>query len=281
VSGALWCAANLSEGRDPEVIDSLRTAAGDCLADVHRDADHNRSVLTLVGRSDAVLDAVLAVAAVAVASIDLTAHHGVHPRIGAIDVVPFTGLFATQLAEAVEAREAAIRRLGLMGLSVFRFGPLPDGTTRSLPELRRGAFSSIAPDAGPRDAHPRAGAVAVGARGALVAWNAWIHGATLEATRSIAASVRSPAVRALGFEVQGATQVSCNLLEPARVTPKDVYGCIEAALPAEAHIVRCELVGLLPASTLDAVPEGWWERVDLSQDRAVEVRAASLGLTPG
>jgi glutamate formiminotransferase len=112
----------------------------------------------------------------------------------------------------------------------------------------------------------------------MVAWNVWLQGATLDATNAIATSIRGAAVRALGFQVTGATQVSCNLLEPSTVTPKDVYARIEGCLADEAHVVRCELVGLVPSAVLAAVPEDWWSRLDLSEDRAVEVRAAAAGL---
>lgn len=275
------CAANVSEGRDGSVLDALRAAASDALLDVHVDVDHHRSVFTMAGSAAALVARVLSVAAVALASIDLRRHAGVHPRLGALDVVPFAPLEGVALEGAVTAREAAIEGLAALGIPVFRFGPAAEGPGRSLPELRRAAFGTLAPDAGPPARHPTAGATAVGARLPLVAWNLWLQGASLASTRALAASVRQPAVRALGLQVSGATQVSCNLLDPAVTTPLDVYRQVEGALDAGAHVVRCELVGLAPAAVLAAVPEDWWSIVDLSADRALEVRAAAAGLCAG
>ena len=143
---------------------------------------------------------------------------------------------------------------------------------------RSPAFRPLRPEAGPAAASPSAGATAVGARRPLVAWNAWVQGASPAETRAVAASLRGPAVRALGFEVTGATQVSCNLLEPATVTPLEVYRRIVDALPAGAHVVRCELVGLVPAAVLAAVPADAWTRLDLDESRTVEARAALAGV---
>ena len=273
------CAANVSEGRDGKVLDALREAASDALLDVHVDVDHHRSVLTMAGPPDALVPRVLAVGGVALTSIDLRRHTGVHPRLGSLDVVPFAPLEGVSLEGAVAAREAAIEGLADLGIPVFRFGPLASGSPRSLPEVRRDAFQVASPDAGPRERHPTAGATAVGARLPLVAWNLWLQGASLGATRALAALVRQQSVRALGFEVTGATQVSCNLLDAAVVTPLDVYRLVDGALDPGAHVVRCELVGLVPAAVLHAVPEGWWARLDLSSDRAVETRAAAAGLS--
>jgi glutamate formiminotransferase len=114
-----------------------------------------------------------------------------------------------------------------------------------------------------------------------VAWNLWLHGAPPTEASRIAAVVRGAAVRALGFEVTGATQVSCNLLDPTVVTPLDVYRQVEARLPAGAHVVRCELVGLVPEAVLRAVPEEWWARLDLAEDRAVEARVRAAGIPIG
>jgi glutamate formiminotransferase / 5-formyltetrahydrofolate cyclo-ligase len=260
------------------VLAALRAPVAGALLDVHADPDHHRAVLTLAGGPDELVAAVLGLAQVAVSAIVLDRHRGVHPRLGALDVVPFAPLGGGPLDGAVAAREAVLAGLVALGLPCFRFGPLPAGGSRSLPELRRVAFSGLAPDAGPSRPHPTAGATAVGARGPLVAWNAWVQGATPAQARAVAAAIRDPWLRALGLEVTGATQVSCNLLEPAAVTPLDAYRRIEAALPEGAHVVRCELVGLVPEDVLRAVPEAWWARLDLDSDRALEPRAAAAGV---
>jgi glutamate formiminotransferase / 5-formyltetrahydrofolate cyclo-ligase len=260
----------VSEGRDPAVIDALRVAAGDLLLDLHSDPDHHRSVVTLSGGASSLVDAVCELAKVATERIDLSRHIGVHPRMGALDVVPFAPLREGPLDEACAARELALAALGELGLPCFRFGPLADGSTRSLPALRRDAFATAFPDADPLVAHRTAGAVAVGAREPLVAWNLWLSGVTLRETRRLSSAVRSDDVRALGFPVRGGTQVSCNLLEPDRVTPLNVYEQVAAALPAGGRIDRCELVGLVPDALLDAVPRDAWARLDLSESRSIE-----------
>jgi glutamate formiminotransferase len=272
------CAANVSEGRDPAVLDALRSAAGTALLDVHVDADHHRAVLTVAGRAADLVARVLALAAVAVAAVDLRDHRGAHPRLGALDVVPFTPLAGTDLSAAIAAREAAIVGIATLGIPVFRFGPEGGGPGRSLPDVRREAFVALEPAAGPSRPHPTAGATSVGARRPLVAWNCWLQGTSPEATRRVAAAVRGPDVRALGFEVRGATQVSCNLVAPLATTPLDAYRAVEAALPPGAHVVRCELVGLAPTAVLDAVPEAWWDRLDLDVERTVERRATAAGI---
>jgi len=272
------CAANLSEGRDHQVLDALRAAAGDSLLDRHVDADHHRCVLTMASEPASLVASTLELAGAARDLIDLRVHRGAHPRLGALDVVPFTPLFGTSLDGAVAARDAVLDALAALGIPAFRYGPLPDGTARSLPEVRRRAFADLAPDAGPATPHRTAGATAVGARLPLVAWNAWIQGANLEETRRVAAAVRDEHVRALGFEVAGATQVSCNLVDPLIAPPHVVYQRIEAALPPGAHVVRCEVVGLVPDEVLGAVPRSLWERLDLSEERSVERAAARIGV---
>jgi glutamate formiminotransferase / 5-formyltetrahydrofolate cyclo-ligase len=278
VRGALVCAANVSEGRDAGVLDALRAAAGDALLDVHVDLDHHRCVLTMAGAPVPLVERVRALATVAMGAIDLRRHAGAHPRMGALDVVPFAPLEGGSLDAAVAAREAAMQVLAGLGIPSYRYGPVPGGSIRTLPEVRRAALAGLDPDAGPARPHPTAGTTAVGARTPLVAWNVWLHGASLAEASRVAAEVRGASVLALGFEVTGATQVSCNLLDPAAVTPLDVYRRVEAELPAGAHVVRCELVGLVPERALRAVPEEWWELLDLAEDRAVEARVAGIPL---
>ncbi|MBW3644905.1 MAG: glutamate formiminotransferase, partial [Actinobacteria bacterium] len=183
---------NVSEGRRRDVVAALATAAGGDLLDVHTDADHHRSVLTLVGEA-----APRAVAAVAVERIDLRDHQGVHPRLGAVDVVPFAPLGQATLEEAVAARDRFVTWVAdELGVPAFAYG----AGRAPLPEVRRQAFRDLAPDAGPPRPHPTAGATAVGARPVLVAYNLWLaEPADLALARSLARSLRSPAVRALGL----------------------------------------------------------------------------------
>lgn len=258
---------NVSEGRRADVVAALTAAAGAALLDVHVDPDHHRSVLTLAG--DEVEDATRAVARVAVARIDLSGHAGAHPRIGALDVVPFVPFPGSEarLDDAVGARDRFARwAADELGLPSFLYG-----CERSLPEVRRGAFRTLRPDAGPPRPHPSAGAVAVGARPVLVAYNLWLAEADLGLARRVAAELRSPAVRALGLGVGSAVQVSCNLVDPASFGPADAYD----AVARRAAVARAELVGLVPAAVLAAAPERRWAELDLDPSRTVEARLAA------
>ncbi|HEX9991540.1 MAG TPA: hypothetical protein VGB14_01295 [Acidimicrobiales bacterium] len=261
----LECVVNVSEGRSPDVLAALAGAAGPHLLDLHADPDHHRAVLTLVGE-----DAPRAVAREAVARIDLRGHAGAHPRIGAVDVVPFVPLGATPLADAVAARDRfAAWAAAALALPCFLYGP-----ERSLPEVRRSAFAGLAPDTGPPRPHPTAGAAAVGARPVLVAYNLWLAEPDLAAARRLARALRGPAVRALGLAVGAHVQVSTNLVDPATVGPADVYDRVAA----EVAVARAELVGLVPRAVLDAVPRRRWAALDLAEDRTVEARLAGAGL---
>jgi glutamate formiminotransferase len=253
------CVVNISEGRRRDVIEAIAATAGTDLLDQHVDADHNRSVLTTVGE-----DGVRAIAAEAVARLDLRRHQGAHPRIGVVDVVPFVALDDTPVHEARRARDAFARWAGdALGVPCFLYGP-----ERTLPEIRRGAFTTLAPDTGPTAAHPSAGAMAVGVRPVLVAYNLWLAEPDLDLARRIANDLRSPAVRALGLPVGDAVQVSMNLIDPMRVGPAQVYARVAARAPIE----RAELVGLVPGAVLDAIDPSDWERLDLARDRTIESR---------
>lgn len=268
----LECVVNVSEGRDPSVLDRLAAAAGPDLLDVHTDPHHHRSVFTLVGE-----DAARRLATAAVDAIDLRAHDGVHPRIGAVDVVPFVPLAGTTstMADAIAARDRFCAWAGTeLGLPCFRYGPPPDPT---LPEVRRRAFVDLAPDAGPPVPHPTAGACAVGARDVLVAYNVWLEGdasldAALAEAKRIAAAVRGDGIRALGLAVGDRVQVSMNLIEPARVGPATAWDRVAAA---GASIEGAELVGLVPEAVLGATDPGRWAALDLAPDRTIEARMVS------
>lgn len=259
----LECVLNVSEGRRPGVVAAIAAAAGGDLLDVHTDPDHHRTVLTLVGE-----DAPRAVAAACVARIDLRRHRGVHPRLGACDVVPFVPLTGATDADATAARDRFSRWLGdELGVPAFLYGLDRNGLP-SLPDVRRQAFRSLGPVAGPRGPHPTAGATAVGARRPLVAYNLWLAKAGLADARRIAHSLRGPAVRALGLQVGATAQVSCNLVEPETVGPADAYD----AVAAQTDVARAELVGLLPASVLRAIDRRRWSQLDLGDDRTIEAR---------
>ena len=270
----LECVVNLSEGADRARLEALARLAGPALIDLHSDASHNRSVLTLAGPT--VVAAARELAAAAVAALDIRQHVGVHPRLGVVDVVPFAPLGDDGLRPDGDLGEALAARDGFgrwaaqaLGLPCFLYGP-----ERTLPEIRRGAFDALRPDFGPDAPHPSAGACCVGARQALVAYNLFLADRNLALARQLAAQLRSPAVRSAGFAVQNGVQVSCNLVAPWSVGPADVYDQVAAATRVE----RAELVGLLPRRILEAIPARRWRSLDLGEASTIEARLAARGI---
>lgn len=296
------CVINISEGRSRRIIDEVSAAGAETVLDVHSDPEHHRSVLTLAGRLDTVESAARHVVTAAVELIDLRAHRGIHPRFGAADVVPFVplpapGAPAPQAAghpsesawmAVLDARGRFAQWAGTtLDLPCFLYGP-----ERSLPEVRKTAFRTLEPDTGPTRPHPTAGATAVGARPVMVAYNVWIvadseRGAAderppvLAVARSLSADLRGPNVRSLGLAVEAGAQVSFNLIDPATVSVVDVYDAVAAgAEAAGCSVLRAELVGLVPAAMLDAIPRHRWPELDLSEDRTIETRLASCDGRP-
>ncbi len=273
---------NVSEGRDERVLAQLADAASPVLLNQHRDPDHNRTVLTLAGRPDTVADTARALARTAVELIDLRHHVGVHPRLGALDVVPFVpyalgDLPPRDLTTAAELRDKFADWLAAeLEVPSFLYGPLRGGVTRSLPEVRRLAFAppqegGLEPDAGPAKAHPTAGATAVGARPVLVAYNVWVS--SLETARAIAPRVRHTHVRALALAVDGRAQVSCNLVDPAFYGPARLYDAVaELVEEVGGEIEGAELVGLIPSAILAKVSPSRYVELGLSPETTVESR---------
>ncbi|MGH9019763.1 MAG: glutamate formimidoyltransferase [Acidimicrobiales bacterium] len=270
------CVVNVSEGRDLPVLEQLSRAAGASLRDRHRDRYHHRSVFTLINEEGPLVDDLHSLAATAYQRIDLRRHNGAHPRFGVVDVVPFVALSDEDPADAVRLRDEAARWFAEdQSVPVFLYGPLADGSTRTLPEVRRGAFRDVAPDAGPDTASESRGAVAVGARGILVAWNLWLRDTSLERARALAGAVRSPSVRALGFEVGEDVQVSCNLVDVTRARPSALYDQVERLLEGPEAIDHAELVGLAPRALVEAEDPGRLEELGLSDDATIEARLGS------
>ena len=265
------CVPNISEGRDASRLARLAAAVtatpGVRLADVHADPDHHRSVFTVLGPPVAVVAAALALADAVVAEIDMREHHGIHPRIGALDVLPFVPLAGLTMAEVIAlAHETGRVVAARHALPVYYYGHAarrPD--RRALRELRHGEYEGLAarlasadgqPDDGPARFDARTGALLVGARDVLIAYNVWLAGDDLSAARAIARSVRAsggglPAVQALGLPLasRGRVQVSMNLLDH-RVTPiPAAFDRVrEEAARTGLGIDRGELVGLTPRS---------------------------------
>ena len=263
------CVPNVSEGRDParlaRVAAAVRATPGITLADVHADPDHHRSVFTFLGEPATVAAGAGALAEAVLAEIDMREHRGIHPRIGALDVLPFVPLSDTPMSVAVTlAHEVGATLATRHALPVYYYGEAARRPERrALRELRHGEYEGLAarlggeegrPDEGPARFDPRRGAVLVGARGVLVAYNVWLASDDLAAARAIAREVRAsggglPAVQALGLPLasRGRVQVSMNLLDH-RVTPiPAAYDRVaQAAARRGIAIERAELVGLAP-----------------------------------
>ena len=290
----LECVPNVSEGRRREVVDKLATACGAPLLDVHTDPDHNRSVFTLVADAAEDVEAAAVRLAEAVAhDVDHSWRDGVHPRLGALDIVPFVALSGTP-----EARASAVRTAqyfaGWLGdtldVPTFLYGEA-DPQERPLPRLRRDAFVRRMPDYGPSEPHPKLGATAVGARPALVAINCELDRDDVDLARRIAGDVRErggglPGVRALGFELASRRRAQVSL----NVTNLDATGveeaCAEVARAAGAEgadVARIELVGLMPRAALVECSPEFRRRAGLGDDQTIEGRREShtMGRKPG
>jgi glutamate formiminotransferase len=279
----LECVPNVSEGRDRAVLDALARACGRPLLDRHVDADHHRSVFTLAGRgpTDAV-DAVRRLALAVADRVDIGAHAGVHPRLGALDVVPFVALDGDSAITAVEAARDFARWIAAeLSLPVFLYdGADPD--RRTLPDARRDAFVHRAPDVGPAFPHPRLGAVAVGARPPLVAVNCELAHDDVALARQLAHAVRErdgglPGVRALGMRLDSVrrAQVSMNLVALDRTSMQDACERVrELARAAGTDVARVELVGLVPAGELSRCDPGFLAWAGIGDDQTIECRLA-------
>ena len=292
--GWVECVPNFSEGRDAAVIEALRRAvesAGVKLLDRTSDPDHHRSVFTFAGRLAEVEDAVLRAAETAAARIDLTRHRGVHPRVGALDVVPLAPLGDTPFEVCADGARRLARRLwSRLEIPVYLYGRAalrPD--RRPLERIRKLGFEKLRrladspqcrPDVGGPALHPTAGAACVGVRGFMVAFNVELRTADAAVAKRIAAGIREssgglPAVKALGLPLasRGTVQVSMNLTDIDR-TP--LHRAVEAVCAqAEAlgvEVVRGELIGLLPAKAAQQTTAQALRLDALAPDMTIEGR---------
>jgi len=319
----LGAAVNFSEGRDPAFAKAVAAAyatAGCEVVHATADPDHHRSVLTVLGEAHALVEGSAAAMAVALARIDLRRHRGVHPRVGAMDVLPFFPVGGTGMLVAEAAARSAARRLAAMGVPVYLYGRSSVPPGRGLAVVRRGGWERLrrleaarrgadgAPTASPSCsgsadgepgradlagldaegrpawvyAHPTAGAVCVGARGVLLAWNVDLIGVPLDAAKEIAARVREaggglPSVRALALRLprQDRLQVSMTVGDLAAAPPAEVFGAVEAA--ARRHggsVARTEVIGMLPDALADRAAARALRICDWSPARVLPLRAA-------
>jgi glutamate formiminotransferase len=264
----LECVINISEGQDTDLLDELRAACATALLDVHTDAHHHRSVFTLSGTD--VQEAARSLTRRATQLLDIRRHAGVHPRIGIVDVVPFVPVPDTDstMADAVQARDAFAQWVSTeLHIPAFLYGD-----NRSLPEVRKNAFTALSPDFGPPTPHETAGAVAVGHRPVLIAYNLWLAVDDIRRARSIAREIRRPGLRTLGLDVGGRPQVSCNLIDWNLVGPELTYDLVHERTPVQ----RAELVGLLPRAALLEQTADRWPELDLDDTKTIEARLSSL-----
>ena len=278
----LECIPNVSEGRRGEVIDRL-VAAVNCegvrLLDISSDPDHNRSVLTLVGSEPALHEALLRLYEQVLADIDLRQHGGVHPRIGALDVVPFVPLSQTTMANAVAAAQRLAHAVGeRFALPVFLYEEAASHPwRRNLAAVRRGGLAGLErriakagetnggegwrPDAGPSRLHPSAGATVIGARFFLVAFNAVLATTEVAKARRIASRIRQsngglPALKAIGVELPGRrkVQVSMNLVDYRLTSPRQALAAVQQeARKLATEVLETEIVGLVPRAAVAGV----------------------------
>lgn len=253
----IQCVPNFSEGRDPVVIaaivDAVRQTPGVRLADWSADADHHRLVVTFVGPPEPVRNAALAVTAAAVRLIDLRHHRGVHPRHGALDVLPFVPLTDISLGEcAALAHEVGLTIADRHDLPIF-FYDAASAEVRSLPWTRKHIFTTLAPDCGPQSPHPTAGAAIVGARSPLIAYNINLAASDIHPARVIARELRTlphlPGIRALGLALptRHLTQVSMNITSPAETPLLAVLEYVQhRAAELGTTVVESEVIGALP-----------------------------------
>ena len=271
------CVPNFSEGRRPDVVEAIVAAIGSVPAvrvlDREMDADHNRCVITFVGDRHGVAEAAFRGAEKAVELIDMTLHKGEHPRVGALDVLPFVPVAGVTMEDCVAlARQVGKRIADELRVPVYLYeaaATRPD--RRALPDVRRGEYEGLKveietnpdrkPDFGPSKIHPTAGACIVGARPVLIAWNVNLRTTDVGVARRIAKAIREsdgglPAVRAKGFELadRGLVQVSMNMVDYRKTSLAQAFEAIRAlAATEDVEIEESEIIGLVP---LDALVDG-------------------------
>ena len=268
------CVPNFSEGRRTEVIERIvrpfRGRLGVHLLDHRADPDHNRLVVTLAGEPAALQEALMESAREAVSRIDLRTHRGAHPRIGAVDVIPFVPVRGITMEECVTlARSFAERYAAALGVPVYLYeSAARRSDRRGLEQVRKGQFEALAaeglaserrrPDAGPPVLHPSAGATAIGARPFLVAYNVNLRSRDLEAAQAISRAIRAssggmPGVKAVGvaLEHQGMVQVSINLTDYRTTSIHRAFAAVrELAAERGIEVDGSEIYGLVPAEAL-------------------------------
>jgi glutamate formiminotransferase / 5-formyltetrahydrofolate cyclo-ligase len=301
VPSLIECVPNFSEGRRPEVVEeivrAIRQIDDVTLLDFSRDETHNRSVITFAGAAEPVVRGATAAVGRALELIDMEQHTGAHPRIGAVDVIPFVPLGTTRMDECIDlARRFGEQIAKLFELPVYLYGEaaLRPGRAR-LADVRRGQYEGLKaeigveagrdPDYGPKRLHPRGGAVAVGARKPLIAFNINLATDDLEVAQRISEAIREssgglPAVQAMAVQLENPgepryAQVSMNLVDWERTGIARVVNEVRhLARQAGTDIDHCELIGLAPAGALLDVAADTLRLRNFNPDQALELRLA-------
>lgn len=289
------CVPNISEGRRPDVVGAIVTAIaavpGVTVLDSSSDASHNRSVLTLAGDAAALRTGVVALVEATLQKVDLRTHRGEHPRLGAVDVVPFIPIEGVTMADCVTlAREVGAAIATRFDLPVFLYEEAATTPSRrNLEDIRRGEFEGLTtklaqpewtPDFGPSAPHPSGGAVVVGARAPLIAYNINLATDRLDVAKKIAAAIRHSSgglrfVKAMGIPLadRGIVQVSMNLTNAEKTPMFRVFELVkrEAARYGVA-VLESEIVGLVPAAALVASAEWYLQLEGFAPDQVLEQR---------
>jgi glutamate formiminotransferase len=290
----LECVPNISEGRDQKKIslieEELKKIKGVKLLDVSSDKDHNRSVFTFIGEPKAVKDAAFFFALKVFELIDMRQQHGAHPRLGAVDVVPFVPIQGVEMQEAVQIAREFGKELGRKGVPIFFYEEAATSPERKdLPSIRKGEYEGLKeklkdpkwkPDEGPESFNPKSGATVVGARFPLVAYNVNLETEDIAVAKEITKKVRFkgggfPYVRAMAVDLKekGMVQVSMNLTN-YRVTniPKVFEFIREEALIRGVEIGGSEIIGLIPLGVLEGIARSYLKCPEFSVGQVIEQR---------
>jgi glutamate formiminotransferase / 5-formyltetrahydrofolate cyclo-ligase len=291
------CVPNVSEGRRPEVVagfvEAIRGIAGVRVLDYSSDASHNRSVLTLAGEAAPLKQAILTLFDRAVGAIDLRTHSGEHPRLGAVDVVPFVPISGVTMAECVAlAKETAAEVAARFGVPVFLYEEASTNPARkNLEDIRRGEFEGLAekiakpewkPDFGPAAPHAAAGASVIGARMPLIAYNINLATDRLDVAKKIAAGIRHSSggfrfVKAMGIELgdRKIVQVSMNLTNYEKTPMHRVFEVVKReAERYGVNVLESEIVGLVPSAAIVAAAEYYLQLEGFKSDQVLETKLA-------
>ena len=291
---------NFSEGKELSKVDALEAAIGsvDGTMLLHRtsDSDHNRSVITFAGEAESVIEAAVRATALAARLIDLTGHRGVHPRLGALDVLPFVPLAGTTLEDCVELAHRAGKRIWQeLGIPVYFYQSAALRPDRVLLEkVRQGQFEGLReaalcdeskrPDLGGPGLHPTAGAVIVGARRILIAYNINLRTEELEVAQKIAQKIRASSgglhgVKALGLPLvsRGLVQVSMNLTDFEQTPPHAVFDEVSRlAASLGVEVAESELIGLMPRKAMELAFAHYLKLMDFNTQRVIENKIEAL-----